>query len=1028
MPMHLLQPTLNGGEAAPGLWHRVDLQKFTTWVRQAINFFVRPQGGLCNRPGTKMLAAAKKNETYTKQETVNLYAWSVTGYTDQWIYYSETETPTTDTPLYKNDGVEPTCTITAVDLTSNPPTITVSDGSASRTVLRMNTYNTTRTVTRTLTRSKGARLIPFVFSKTQAYTLELGVGYIRFYTSNGLVLDANDNVYEVATDFTAAELPNIYYCQVADVMYFACAGRAPKQLARYGHTDWKFSDYDYNYGPLKLQNADEKLKISANWNSTDNKYYLTCENDVFCAEDVGAWWKIVHTLKSTHFQQSYGSQSSVTSDPMLMTHELMVQTTGTWAGSIKIQYSNDKDDSNSWKTLRAMSSVMHYDPAAQQDISSFNANDTISIPAGIYWVRVVPEITNGTCYFTIDCDEQQVDIFYKVAEYISPMKVAVNLINETKGLETYFGSGREYKSCIPTFTSGTAPSGTYSSLQADFWHALDGKNDTVFTMKNNATVDHGGFTYAWPSGSAVVITSIAILGHNIEGALGEATQGDKIIMTPSSGSFVVRSIERGEEVTFTADGQTYTETWRIFNVKPIVSTSISFAVSADSTSSNTSPKHLVRFVVRGYDYVAGQEITINATAQWSQGAWSTKNGWPTCVAQHGGRLMWGQEDGVQGTQIGNYNSFATSYPLEDSDGISTTLRDEGINAVNALASMKSLLAFTAGGVFASNSAVMTPSDAGMPKQSGAGGGAVRPVVIGTRVLYVLPKTGKLFDSAYDYSTDAFNGGDLCLIAEHLFENEQVVEMAYQQEPYGLLWVVLASGKLLCLTYVQSENVCAWTQMQTDGQVESVCCIPGAVRDELFLLVKRDGTRYVEKMADRLASKAPAEQFFVDCGRTYRGDPATAITGLDYLEGKEVAILADGKVVPNQTVTNGQITLTTAASVVHVGLPYTAVLRTLAGDLNTDTGSVLAKKKRYVGAMVSFIDSSHAQVGCKESRMEEWLPAYPLTYDTATQLISEDKSFTFQGNYETMPSIIVKQLAPMPLTIAAIMPKAQVGNV
>ena len=1019
MPMHLLQPTLNGGEAAPGLWHRVDLQKFTTWVKQAINFFVRPQGGLSNRPGTKMLAEAKRNETYTEQETITLYAWSVTGYTDQYIYYTESATPTAGCAVYKNSETTPSCTSTAVDLTSNPPTITVSDGAYSRTVLRMNTYDAERTVTRTRTRNSGARLIPFVFSKTQAYTLELGAGYIRFYTADGLILDDDNNVYEVETDFTAAELPNIYYCQIADVIYFACAGRAPKQLARYGHTNWVFSDYDFQYGPLKLQNADEKLKISANYNSTDGKYYLTCENDIFSSQDVGAWWKIKHTLKSTHYQQSFTSQSNTTSSKMLMSEELMVQTTGTWAGKVEIQYSTNPSDTNSWAVLRTLSSVMYYNQEAQQNISTFNANDTISLPAGLIWVRVVSSITNGTCYFTMDCDEKLVDVFYKVTEYINPMKVAVNLVNETTGLETYFSSGREYKSCIETMTSGTATQGTWTSLQADAWKVADGNKNTGIAVPTNSYV---AFSYTFPA--AVVINSIAILGYNADDPVNPATSTDNTIqLTTNLGTFNPTSDVRGDKETFTAGSVSRTNTWRILNFTPSVATSISFSING-----GRADKYLAEVKVRGYDYVAGQEITINATAQWSQGAWSTKNGWPTCVAQHGGRLMWGQEDSVQGTQIGNNNSFATSTPLEDSDGISTTLRDEGINAVNALASMKSLLAFTAGGVFASNSAVMTPSDAGMPKQSGAGGGSVRPAIIGTRVLYVLPKTGKLFDSAYDYTTDAFNGGDLCLIAEHLFENEQVVEMAYQQEPYGLLWVVLASGKLLCLTYVQSENVCAWTQMQTDGNVESVCCIPGTLRDDLFLIVNRDGTRYVEKMADRLDSKQPAEQFFVDCGRTYRGTATDTISGLDYLEGKTVAILADGKVMPQQTVENGQITLSAAASVVHVGLPYTATMRTLSGDLNTDTGSSMAKKKRYVGAMISFVDSNHALVGCKDDRLEEWLPEYPLTYDTATSLRTADKRFTFTGQYEQMPSVIVRQQDPLPLTVTAIMPVAQVGNV
>ncbi len=934
MPMHLLQPTLNGGEAAPGLWHRVDYQKFSTWVRKAVNFFVKPQGGVSNRAGTYMMAAAKK--------------------------------------------------------------------------------------------TSATRLIPFVFSEEEAYVLEVGEGYIRFHTSNGPLLDENNQIYEVTTDFTADEIRKLYYCQVADIVYFAVPNRAPKQLARYGHTNWVFGDYKYEYGPFKLQNAATDKKISPNWNSTDNKFYLTCEQDVFSQGDVGAWWKISHRLLGSHLQTDYATQGQSISKNFLMTGELLLQTTGTWAGHVKIQYSADPADDNAWITLKTISSTMYHDDASDSDINTFNANDTISLPAGLWWVRVVPEITNGRCYLTLDCEEQTVDIFYRISEFITPSKVAAELINPTKGMESYFSSGSEYKTCVPTLTSNTAPVGSYYSSDPNFWKALDGTNDTVVTIANNASSESTGFSYTFEN--AVVITSIAILGHNIDGVIGKATQNDQIVLTPSTGDFTVLNEQRGEEVTFTVDGKTYKEKWRVINVAPIVSNSIAFYVSASTASSNTTPKHIVQFVVRGYSYIAGKEITINSTANWSAGAWSNKNGWPTCVCQHGGRLMWGQDDSVQGTQIGNNNSFATSIPLEDSDGISTTLRDEGINAVNALVSMKSLLALTAGGVFASNSSVMTPSDAGMPKQSGAGGGAVRPVVIGTRVLYVLPKTGKIYDSAYDYSTDAFNGGDLCLVAEHLFDNEQIVEMAYQQEPYGLLWVLLASGKLLCLTYVAAENVCAWTQMQTVGKVESICTIPGQKRDELFLIVNRDGVLFVEKMADRLASKDPKEQFFVDCGRTYRGNSTAVISGLDYLNGKEVTILADGKVCPVQTVQDGQIVLPYAASVVHVGLAYTAKLRTLSGELNTESGSSMAKKKRYVGAMLCFVDSRNAKVGAKEDRLEDWLPKKPQSYDTAPELVTEDKRFTFTANYEQMPSIFVEQHDPLPLTVTAIIPITQVGNV
>lgn len=1021
MPVHILQPTLNGGVAAPGLWHRVDQQKFSTWLRECVNYYVYPQGGAANRPGTIMLGTVKKTP-YTYEAPMTLYAWGMSGYEQtQGVYYTESETPQAGCPVYKNDEKTPSLSATSFDLQANPATMTITDGSLTWTVLRQPTWDQERTVQKTAYQTKKARLLPFVFSKTQAYSLELGAGYIRFFNSDGQLLDQHHLVYEVETDLAETDLKDLYYCQSADVMYFARNGKRPKQLERYGHTDWKFSDYVFLYGPMKLANKDDGLKISAVYNQNLAKFYLTCANDVFSAGDVGAWWKLKHRLRAVNFAPQYTTQQNTLSDAMLVSGELTVQTTGTWGGQVELQYSADPKDENSWTPLHTISSIMYHDQAADQDVNSFNANDVVSVPAGLWWIRVKPSVNNGRCYLRLDCEAQEVDIFYKISEFISPIKVAAELVNNTKDLETYFSTGREYKDCISVFTSATAPAGTFTSLQADAWHALDGTTDTYAEVPKDGSL---GFTYTFPA--AVVITSISVLGYGIdEPFIASGVSGDdaQFLTYDDAKAFNIRREERGQSVCFTAGGQERTNTWRILHVNPQVASSITLGIN----NGKTKDKYLVSFVVRGYDYEAGKEITINATSEWSEGAWSTKNGWPASVCQHGGRLVWCQNDGVQGTRIGDNHSFALSSPLEDSDAVSTTLKDEGVNAINALVSMKSLVAFTAGGVFASNAAVMTPTDAGMPKQSAEGGANVRPAVIGSRVLYALPKRTKLRDSAYDYSTDAFHGDNLCYIAAHLFDNDKILEMAYQQEPDGLLWVLMESGKLLCLTYVHAENVCSWTEMETDGLVESICCIPGQGRDELFLIVNRDGTRYVEKMADRLASKEPAEQYFVDCGRTYRGEPTTAVSGLDYLEGKEVAILADGQVMPRQTVQNGQITLSAPASVVHVGLPYTARLRTLSGDINTDSGSVLAKKKRITGALVCVVDSRNARVGTDPDHMETWNPEKPLAYNIGKELVSEDIRFTFAGQYEQMPSVIVEQRDPLPLMITAIVPCVTVGN-
>jgi hypothetical protein len=53
--MEQLQPSLTRGEVSPGLFARVDTAAYQSAVRTAINFIVRPTGGMSNRAGTQFI-------------------------------------------------------------------------------------------------------------------------------------------------------------------------------------------------------------------------------------------------------------------------------------------------------------------------------------------------------------------------------------------------------------------------------------------------------------------------------------------------------------------------------------------------------------------------------------------------------------------------------------------------------------------------------------------------------------------------------------------------------------------------------------------------------------------------------------------------------------------------------------------------------------------------------------------------------------------------------------------------------------
>ncbi len=149
-------------------------------------------------------------------------------------------------------------------------------------------------------------------------------------------------------------------------------------------------------------------------------------------------------------------------------------------------------------------------------------------------------------------------------------------------------------------------------------------------------------------------------------------------------------------------------------------------------------------------------------------------------------------------------------------------------------------------------------------------------------------------------------------------------------------------------------------------------------------------------------------FHVDCGAVYEGDAATTITGLDYLEGETVAVLADGVSVGPKVVTNGEITLTTAATKVIVGLPYTTTVKTLPPD----PGVV---KKRALNPVLHFIDTGK---GVKYGPDEDRLKDVPDL--TEGELETVDIPVSIPGGYDTEGQIIVETSEPLPMFLASIL--------
>lgn len=434
--------------------------------------------------------------------------------------------------------------------------------------------------------------------------------------------------------------------------------------------------------------------------------------------------------------------------------------------------------------------------------------------------------------------------------------------------------------------------------------------------------------------------------------------------------------------------------------------------------------------------VKKQLASTEATKDYQFASWSQKNGFPTCAGFFEDRLVFAGSKAEPQTfwasKTGDYYNFGTSIPALDNDAITATLNGGQMNGIKAIIAFGEMILLTAGGEYkvTGNGKPITGENVLSQAQEYRGISDVLPVTVGSRIVYLQQQGNLIRDLAYSYDVDKYTGDDLNLLAAHLFERHKITSMTYQQTPNSIVWCTREDGVLLGLTYLKEQDVYAWHQHSTaHGKFINVCAISGPQEDELYCVVEREGNYYVERMVAREASTEPEDQYFVDSGITVSGNTKTnEVTGLDHLEGLEVAILADGNVQPLQTVTDGKITLKRAYSKIHVGLPIHAEMQTLPLEFNAEDGTFMSRKKRVSALMAMFKDSRGGLYGIGDGPKNEFKWRSTEKWGEPIALFTGKKKMPVpQANWNETVMVTISQEDPLPLTILSLVPQIEAGG-
>ena len=97
-------------------------------------------------------------------------------------------------------------------------------------------------------KTNNVRLVPFDFNGTesQSYVLEVGSGYIRFFSRSGQVVGSDDEPLEIVIpQLLNVDLSLLNYVQSADVIYFAHPKMQPWRLERLSATGWAYQPMSF---------------------------------------------------------------------------------------------------------------------------------------------------------------------------------------------------------------------------------------------------------------------------------------------------------------------------------------------------------------------------------------------------------------------------------------------------------------------------------------------------------------------------------------------------------------------------------------------------------------------------------------------------------------------------------------------------------------------------------------------------------------------------------------------------------------
>ena len=806
-----------------------------------------------------------------------------------------------------------------------------------------------------------SRLIPFRYSVTTNYLIELAAGEINFY-SDGLRLESDSGTaISVTNPYSEADLFDVQYHQINDVVYLLHPSYPTQKLTRLSASSWSIEELTPKYPPM----LDEDIKTTA------------------------AWGRFLSMVIDT--SQTGTTGPTFSSDGALSFHVLARNLSASTALTINLQ-----KNTGSWVTVKTWVVAA----GSGSSFSNFLHEEVFNSTTSFRFTK------SGSTSFNLQ---------YDVARYDWPL---ARLEGTTLTPSATTGTGITVNASAQVFAEGHV--GAYFEI-ANVRTALDSatnKSSTSLSLNSTAVSNSASFkvlgkwdihTFGTWNGHLGVqrLDKDGVTWVNYRNWRSAGTRN-----VQDSGEFLEQ-----ETIRLTYDGvATGTNAFavleaidpKIYGIIKVTAFVSSSEVTADvikglpSTNATKYWREGAWSAYRGYPRTA----TLYEQRLWFAG---TKSHPQMVLAS-----VTGDFENFQRTTLDDSAMLFNIADRESNPIVWLASKPEGL----AIGTTSAEWLMSGAGT----NEPITPTSVILREQSRYGSAQLQPETWNEVSLFAQRGAQKVREFVYAFERNGYVAPELTIFAEHILR-PTIVQMAYSANPHALLWCVMSDGTFGVMSYERAQGVIAWSRIVFAGesvddacQVESVATIygRGTNTDEVWMILKRTSGRSVVRFDPSWwhnLNTGGTLNYLDFSVTTENPSPVTVIPRPAHIaSGTPTVILADGvRYTHNWPSTT--YTLPTAATTIQIGVTMTAEVQPARTEIQMADGTAQSRRFRCNKMTVSLYKS-----GTFQYRHDAGKP-----WDTKTQspLTTGEIDLLIDNSHENSVDITLRNNSENPMNLLAI---------